>query len=417
MKIVICTMGSRGDVEPYLSLGIELMNLGHEVYISAPAIYRELVGETELKYVEMNSVNPQDMMQIPDIQEAFKSGKMVKSLVLLLKKSKSIIKDFLKEMYKNTQGMDAVITTMILYGAYDGAEKQKVPCLYTLLNPAIPTREFPTVLAPHIPRFLYKMSHKCLDKAFWFCFKKQCNWLRKNEWNLPKLKSCPIDLLKKNKVPILLGYSKEVVPVPADWNESVIVTGYWQRKSKKNYLPNEEVLRFLEASDKPPVYIGFGSMPIGDPEKVVAMLNKALVRSNERAIVYLSYNKNGQYVNNDRVFYTNSISHDWLFPRVRATVIHGGAGTCAASLKAGKPTIVIPFMGDQTFWGERIYKIGAGPKPVLFKDLTAEKLSGLIKEAVTNKSIVENAIRIGEELRSENGSKDAAEIIHSFLHR
>jgi UDP:flavonoid glycosyltransferase YjiC (YdhE family) len=74
-------------------------------------------------------------------------------------------------------------------------------------------------------------------------------------------------------------------------------------------------------------------------------------------------------------------------------------------------------MGDQTFWGERIYKIGAGPKPVLFKDLTAEKLSGLIKEAVTNKSIVENAIRIGEELRSENGSKDAAEIIHSLFLR
>jgi sterol 3beta-glucosyltransferase len=145
------------------------------------------------------------------------------------------------------------------------------------------------------------------------------------------------------------------------------------------------------------------------------MLNKALTISNERAIVYLSYNKNGQYVNNDRIFYIDSVPHDWLFPRVSATVIHGGAGTCAASLKAGKPTIVIPFMGDQTFWGEQVNKIGAGPKPVLFKYLNAEKLAGLIKEAVTNKSIIENAMRIGEVLQAENGSLVAAKIIHSFL--
>jgi sterol 3beta-glucosyltransferase len=234
MKIVICTMGSRGDVEPYLSLGIELAQLGHEIYISAPVVYKELVEETKLNYLAMNSVSPQDMMKIPDVQRAFESGKMVKALVLLMKKSKLVIKDFLKEMYKNTQGMDAVITTMILYGAFDGTEKQNIPCIYTLLNPAIPTKEFPTVISPNIPRFLYKFSHRCLERAFWLCFKKQCNWLRKNEWYLPKLNSCPINQIKKNRVPILLGYSKAIVPVPKDWDENVIVTGYWQRKSKKD---------------------------------------------------------------------------------------------------------------------------------------------------------------------------------------
>lgn len=158
-------------------------------------------------------------------------------------------------------------------------------------------------------------------------------------------------------------------------------------------------------------------MPIDNTDKLVSIVNEALKLSDERAIVYLSYNKDGQYVNNERIFYTDSLPHDWLFPRVRATVIHGGAGTCAASLKAGKPTIVIPFMGDQTFWGERVNKIGAGPKPVLFKDLNAEKLAGLIKEAVTNKSIIESSMRIGEVLRSENGSQAAARIIQSFLQK
>jgi hypothetical protein len=172
-----------------------------------------------------------------------------------MKKSKSVIKDFLEEMYKNTQGMDAVITTMILYGAYDGAEKQKIPCIYTLLNPAIPTKEFPTVVAPHIPRFLYKLSHICLEKGFWLCFKSQCNRLRRNEWGLPKLNSCPINLIRKNRVPILLGYSKAVVPVPEDWDENVIVTGYWQRKSQKDYTPSPKLMEFLETENKPPLYI------------------------------------------------------------------------------------------------------------------------------------------------------------------
>lgn len=415
MKIVICTMGSRGDVEPYLALGMELAQLGHSVYISAPVVYKELVEDAKLNYLAMNAVNPQDMMKIPEVEEAFASGKMVKSLVLLMKKSKSIIREFLEEMYKNTQGMDAVITTMILYGAYDGAEKQNIPCIYTLLNPAIPTREFPTVVAPHIPRLLYKFSHRCLEKGFWLCFKSQCNRLRKNEWSLPKLNSCPIDHIRKNNTPILLGYSKAVVPVPKDWDENILVTGYWQRKSQGDYTPIPELVEFLEAGNKPPVYIGFGSMPIGDVDKLVSMLNEALAISNERAVVYLSYNKDGQYKNNERVFYTDSIPHNWLFPRVAATIVHGGAGTCAASLRAGKPTIVIPFMGDQTFWGEQVHKIGAGPKPVLFKSLNSEKLAMLIKEAVTNKSIIANASRIGKVLQAEDGSLTAARVIHDFL--
>jgi sterol 3beta-glucosyltransferase len=156
-------------------------------------------------------------------------------------------------------------------------------------------------------------------------------------------------------------------------------------------------------------------MPIGDVDKLVSMLNEALTSSNERAIVYLSYNKNGQYENKERIFFTDSVPHNWLFPRVAATVIHGGAGTCSASLKAGKPTIVIPFMGDQTFWGEQVNKIGAGPRPVLYKNLNAEKLAGLINEAVTNKTMIENAMRIGEVLQAENGSLTAASIIHNFL--
>jgi sterol 3beta-glucosyltransferase len=417
VKIVICTMGFRGDVEPYIALGIELAKLGYTVYISAPIVYQKLVEEARLSYLAMNAVNPQDMMKIPEIEQAFASGKKIKPLILLMKKSKPVISEFLKEMYRNTQGMDAVIATMILYGAYDGAEKQEIPCIYTLLNPAVPTSEFSTVVAPHIPRLLYRASHKCLEKGFWLCFKKTCNILRKTEWGLAKLNTCPIDRLRKNNVPTLLGYSETIIPKPKDWSENEIVTGYWQREPETEYKPNSELVEFLNSGERRPIYIGFGSMPIGNVNDLLTMIKEALDISHERAVVFLSYNKNVQLEHDGRIFLIDSIPHNWLFPKVSATVIHGGAGTCAASIKAGKPTIVIPFMGDQFFWGEQIHKRGLGPKPIPYKSLNALKVAELIKETVLNKQMIENAKHIGEILQKENGSALAAEKIHLYLQK
>lgn len=415
MKVAICTIGSRGDVELYIALGIELAKLGYEIYISAPIIYRNLVQEANLNYLVMNAVNPQDMMKIPEVEQAFASGSKIKPLILLVKKSKPVISEFLNEMYQNTQGMDAVIASMILYGAYDGAEKQGIPCIYSLLNPAVPTREFPTVVAPHIPRFLYKASHKYFEKGFWLCFKKVCNTLRKNKWGLPKLASCPIDILRTNNVPILLGYSEAIIPKPKDWIDNEIITGYWQRAPKAEFTPNPELVEFLNSGNSRPIYIGFGSMPIGDVNNLLNTIKGALRISSERAVIFLSYNQRTQLAHDDHIYLINSTPHSWLFPKVAATVIHGGAGTCAASLRAGKPTIVIPFMGDQYFWGDQIYKRGAGPKPIPYKSLNALNLAKSINEAVNNIQMIENAKHIGEILRKENGAALAAKKIHLYL--
>lgn len=415
MKVVICTVGSRGDVEPYIALGIELAKLGYEIYISAPIVYKNFVEQANLNYLVMNAINPQDMMKIPEIEQAFASGKKIKPLILLMEKSKSVISEFLNEMYQNTQGMDAVIASMILYGAYDGAEKQGIPCIYTLLNPAVPTREFPTVVAPHIPRFLYKASHRCFEKGFWLCFNKACNTLRRTKWGLSKLAACPIDILRNNHVPTLLGYSGAIIPKPRDWTDNEIITGYWQREPKAEFRPNPELVEFLNSGDSRPIYIGFGSMPIGNVNNLLNIIKEALSISNERAVVFLSYNQKAQLVHDDHIYLIDSTPHSWLFPKVAATVIHGGAGTCAASLRAGKPTIVIPFMGDQSFWGEQIYKQGAGPKPIPYKSLNALKLAKSINEAVNNIQMIESANHIGEILRNENGAALAAEKIHLYL--
>lgn len=414
MNIILCTMGSRGDVEPYVALGVELKKLGYDVFVSSPLVYQELIQNAQLNYIAINAVNPQDLLKIPEVEEAFAQGKRIKSMAILMKKSKSIVTDFLREMYNATKGMDAVIASMILYGAYDGAEKQGIPCFYGLLNPAVPTREFPSVMTPHIPPYLNKLSHICLEKGFWLFFKKACNRLRKTEWSLPKLTVCPAKIIRTRNLPILLGFSKAIVPKPTDWANEII-TGYWLLEYDEKYDPDPELVKFISSDENPPIYIGFGSMPIGDADRLLDMLQDALTISNQKAVVFLSYNKAKLREKSERIFLTKQVPHNWLFPRVSAAVIHGGAGTCAASMKAGIPTIVIPFMGDQTFWGEQIHKKGVGPKPVPFKKINSKILAELIKEAVTNKQMRENARHLGEVLQKENGSALAAAVINEFL--
>ena len=413
-RIVIATIGSRGDVEPYIALGIELKKIGYDVIVSAPQVYCRLVEEHNLRYRELKAVNPQDMMKIPEVEAQFNKGNMVGALLLLMKKSKSVIKNYLREMYSNMEGADLVITTMVPYGASDAAEKMNVPMVHTLLNPAVPTKSVPCVIMPHIPKWMYSFSHKVLEWGFYICFKHTLNNLRENEWGLPKLRKCPLGQYRKNGNITLLAYSKAVIEKPSDWSEREVVTGFWQIDSQNHYVPKKELEDFLGEEKQRPFYIGFGSMPIKDVERTVEMIDKALELAKERAVLYLSYNDIEHIRHSDRIYIVNDIPHSWLFPRVKATVIHGGIGTCRASMMAGKPTFVIPFMGDQEFWGLQLYKMGVGPKPIKLKQLNAELLAEILTE-LNSDAYKNHAENIKKQLSDERGVLNAAKKIDEIL--
>ncbi|MDD6491342.1 MAG: glycosyltransferase [Firmicutes bacterium] len=413
-KIVIATMGSRGDVEPYIALGIELKNLGYDVVVSAPSVYGTLVREHNLEYRELKAVNPQEMMKLPEVEDKFNKGNMVGALVVLMQKSASVINTYLQEMYSNMEGADAVITSMIPYGASDAAEKMNVPMIHTLLNPAVPTKEFPSVIMPYIPKCAYKLSHKALERGFYICFKKSLNQLRKREWKLPKLKRCPLYTYRMNNHKTLLAYSDSIIEKPHDWSKNEVITGFWQIDEKNEYVPSEELNNFLDESGKEPYYIGFGSMPIKDVKHTVSMIDEALEAIDEKAVVYLSYNYDQELRHSERICIVKDVPHSWLFPRVKATVIHGGIGTCRASMMAGKPTLVIPFMGDQEFWGLQLSRIGIGPKPVKLKNLNAQLLSELLAE-LNCPEYRDKAKEIQKSLSDENGAYKAAKVIDEIM--
>ena len=212
---------------------------------------------------------------------------------------------------------------------------------------------------------------------------------------------------------MLNGFSEHVVPRPADWGPNVHVTGYWFPE-EEGWLPPEDLCRFIDAGS-PPVFIGFGSMPVRKPEETTALLLEAIARSGVRAVLHRGWAGVGGEAPPESVFQIDYAPYGWLFPRMAAIVHHGGSGTTAAALHAGVPSIVVPFLFDQFYWGRRVADLGVGPRPIPFKQLTAEGLAEAMRVATTDPAMRERATALGAKIGAEDGLRAAVDVIHRVL--
>ncbi len=204
-----------------------------------------------------------------------------------------------------------------------------------------------------------------------------------------------------------------MIPRPADWPDSLHVTGYWFLDPPAGWEPPRDLLDFLDSGLRP-VYVGFGSMLSKKPEETADVVLKALERSGQRGV--LSSGWGGLRKNNlpPSVYMVGSIPHGWLFPRMAAVVHHGGAGTTGAGLSAGVSSILTPFFGDQPFWGRKVHELGVGPRPIPRRKLTAEGLAQAIRTAVSDPTILKNAADLGERIRAEDGIARAVAVIEQI---
>jgi UDP:flavonoid glycosyltransferase YjiC (YdhE family) len=213
-----------------------------------------------------------------------------------------------------------------------------------------------------------------------------------------------------NNNTLLYGYSAHVLPRPTDWGDFIHVTGYWFLEPPAGWQPPSDLVQFLEAGP-PPVYIGFGSMFSRDPEATADLAIQALARSGQRGVLYGGWGGLKKAQLPETVFMADALPHSWLFPRMAAIVHHGGAGTTAAALRSGIPSIVTPFFGDQPFWGQRVAALGAGPQPIPRRRLTVDSLAKAIQIARTDEKMHKRAADLGERIRAERGIEQAASLI------
>ncbi|MBE5800679.1 MAG: glycosyltransferase family 1 protein [Clostridiales bacterium] len=417
MRITMICIGSTGDVRPYIVLGRELKRRGHDVKIAAFDTFQEAVEKEGMRFQAVSG----------DVKE-FMASIMKPGVngVTLLKQVRDTLADiidpFLADLEAACDDAEAIIATFFGQIVQSIAEVRHVPFIQTHYFPMDRNRATPIASAPGQRagqawnKATYPVGYlliSLLEKYY------LSDWRKAHGMQPRKLLAKPSYHLNGHVVPVLYAMSPLLMPRPVDWGANIHMTGFWlDDQSAQDYQPDPELQAFLDAGE-PPVYIGFGSMVSGDMGETLKIVLDAVARSGVRVVLAKGWGveETDVAVDMPNVFMTGFVPHDWLFDRVSAVVHHGGAGTTAAGILAGKPTLVIPFGGDQPFWGNRVRMLGVGPKPIPRDHLTARRLSRALTRLVSTKSYQVAAKELGRRLRMEDGDVIAVDMIEHELRK
>ncbi|HSD82983.1 MAG TPA: glycosyltransferase [Anaerolineae bacterium] len=407
MKICIMTFGTRGDVQPYVALGRGLQAAGYEVTIATLAEFRSLVIDYGLQHDVLRGDFLKAAQAAEQQSAAGKRGNPLK----LFRQYIQMARDTLADEWASAQKAEVLIYNSAALGGYHIAEKMGIPAFASFPAPLYsPTREFPSPFLPfrNLGPF-NKLSHRLFAAMGPAMYRRPIRDWRRDVLGLPSAKG--EDRLRGKPVTTLYAYSEAVLPRPADWDESSVVTGYWFLDAPHDWQPDPALVKFLQ-SGSPPVYVGFGSMFMQGGVRKTEIILKALRLAGRRGVVATGWGGLSASITSDGIFVLDAAPHDWLFPQVAAVVHHGGAGTTGAALQAGKPTVVCPLVGDQPFWGRRLDALGVGPSPLSRRQFTAEKLAEAIARAVTDQGIRQRAAALGAIIRAEDGVGNAVALIN-----
>ena len=304
---------------------------------------------------------------------------------------------------------DYVVLTSTTTFAHDIVTRLGARCAMLVMTPAAATGAFAhPVLTPGLSFGTRGnlASWIVADRVMKPWFKEPLRPAARRAWGLPAFAlSTDRHGLTWPPFPLLHAYSPQVVPRPRDWADQLKVTGWLLPELSDEPLP-ERVEQFL-ADGPSPIYIGFGSMPVADPERVARMLVGALTRTRQRAIVCgAALAQTSALSGCDRALAVQELPHERLFHRVAAIVHHGGSGTVGAGLRSGRPNLVTPFVFDQFFWGARVRALGAGPAPIPFRRLSEDRLTRALTD-LTSGRYDAAAHRLGERIRAEDSAARA----------
>ncbi|KAG5252148.1 sterol beta-glucosyltransferase UGT80A [Salix suchowensis] len=355
LQIVMLIVGTRGDVQPFIAIGKCLQDYGHRVRLATHSNFKEFVVTAGLEFFPLGG-DPKVL-----------AGYMVKNKGFLPSGPSEIpiqrnqIKEIINSLLPACKEpdidsgipfkADAIIANPPAYGHTHVAEALKVPIHIFFTMPWTPTSEFPHPLSRVKQPAGYRLSYQIVDSLIWLGIRDMINDLRKK-----KLKLRPVTYLSGSQgsdsdVPHGYLWSPHLVPKPKDWGPKIDVVGFCFLDLASNYEPPESLLKWLEAGQKP-IYVGFGSLPVEEPEKMTQTIVEAMEETGQRGIINKGWgglgNCNGR--TKDFIYLLDNCPHDWLFLRC--------AGTTAAGLKAACPTTIVPFFGDQPFWGERVHARG-----------------------------------------------------------
>lgn len=411
MIVAVLAIGSRGDVQPYVALADGLRRAGHVVRFVTTTEFVDLAQDHGLT-VEAVPFSVQAALAERSAQRAVEGGGHGASFAAFARIARTAATALAGTALAAAERSDVLLggLSAVAVGTA-AAERVGIPFLPALNVPVDATSAWPGALFPNLrigPRpWSNRTSHRLTRLALWLTVRAGADAARVEVLGaqpLPRFGG--LHHLLPPELPTLYGISGAILPKPDDWPASRHVVGAWFLDPPDGWRPDTELEAFL-AAGPPPVYIGFGSMATDDPAATARLVLDATVAAGARAIVHRGWARLLAADPPASVHFVESVPHTWLLPRVAAAVHHGGAGTTAASLRAGVPTVIVPFHGDQFFWAQRVQELGAGPAPITRRRLTVERLAAAIVEATADPALRGRAAALGERIREEDGVGDA----------
>jgi sterol 3beta-glucosyltransferase len=412
VRITITTGGSRGEVQPYVAFGLGLEAAGHEVRISAPAAYQQFVHDRGLGFHPISG-DPHHL--VSDLLEA--GNNPVRFARRFRRVLGSLMEQNLEEYLAACRDAEVIVYSPVGFLGYYIADALGVPRVGAALYPLFSrTRHFPSSIVPIgklRPRRALGGPYNYLtylfsEQLFWQSFRTPASRAIEEHLRLSTSFRGPFGEMRRHREPILHGWSPSVLGQPPDWGEWLHTTGYWFLERPGEWRAPRELSDFLD-SGPTPVFVGFGSMNNIAARMLTDIVLQALELTGQRGILATGWGGMGYADLPDTVFRVEDVPHDWLFQRVKAAIHHGGAGTTAASLRAGVPTLVVPFFADQPFWGWRVAELGVGPEPIAPRSLGVERLAKAIRRITSDRDVQTRAAAMGRRIRSENGTERAVE--------
>ena len=411
MKITLLTVGSTGDVRPFVLLGRELQSRGHNVTLATFSLFEQLVCREGIRFFPLSGDAEKLMASImnPDTNGITYLPRLEKAL-------RKVAPGLIQDMSDSCLGADAMVCNFFGSVYYSIAEKHHIPCIQTHFSPLDPNRSFPisSFRNQHLGSFVNAASYRLgylliglLEHHF------LTSWRKENALSSRHPRSHPDYQVWGHDVPVIYAASPLLLSRPKEWNSHIRMSGFWLEDPPHEATPPADLEAFLAKADHP-IYIGFGSMNSGNMNRLMTIVLRALHASGLSAVVNNGWS--GSHLKSTRkVFFTNYVPHDWLFPRVRAVVHHGGAGTVAAGLRWGRPTLVIPFAGDQPFWGNQVFLAGCGPKPLPRESLTVHRMTRALIDLVSHPDYRLKAEALSKGLAREHGVATAADMIEEEI--
>ncbi|ESQ33273.1 hypothetical protein EUTSA_v10005442mg [Eutrema salsugineum] len=408
LKIVILVVGTRGDVQPFLAMAKRLQEFGHRVRLATHANFCSFVRSAGVEFYPLGG-DPREL-----------AGYMARNKGLIpsgpgeIAKQRKQLKAIIESLLPACTEPDmqtaasfraqAIIANPPAYGHVHVAEALGVPIHIFFTMPWTPTHEFPHPLARVPQSAAYWLSYIVVDLMVWWSIRTYINDFRKRKLNLAPIAYFSTYHGSISHLPTAYMWSPHVVPKPNDWGPLVDVVGYCFMNLGSKYQPREEFIHWIERGSRP-IYIGFGSMPLDDPKKTMDIILETLRDTEQRGIVDRGWGGLGNPVVS---FFFRYLMYYYI------NIHHGGAGTTATGLKAGCPTTIVPFFGDQFFWGERIYEKGLGPTPIPIAQLNVENLSNSIR-FMLQPEVKSRVMELAKVLENEDGVAAAVDVFHRHL--